>query len=373
MRKFKRTFNKLLLVICFIGISSCCSDKNTTSVIDDFWNHTILEMVKCNLMVDSEIIDEELHCVSKSGIVKLENLTGEFRLRGLSGVYSGNNFKNTISPDYSVFLQEFSNETLLVTQNSSENNGGSLFYPSRIDEAFAEFDLLGIGGYKESVAIDANNRLMTVYTGKNENQQKTIIVICDLTNGTQFDTSVNFGNIRYWELPESQGKTVILESIFAYDDDFYISYSIVGVKNAHMKITSSDELIEYPSPFGSIYNLSYAFFKYQDKLWSQINTRELAFTEDGENWNIAGALTVYIYDYIEIGDYLFIYLNDKIYALGYLDSQLKLYELPCDNLRGNVITSIRYWQDNIVITTMNGFYYISYSKALENMELSKMN
>ena len=120
------------------------------------------------------------------------------------------------------------------------------------------------------------------------------------------------------------------------------------------------------NPFPPSGNIIMSFFEYQGQLCVHLWDFRLMTTSDGISWHQFGRLMPRIQNWIEIDNYMFFYLDDGITLIGPDKDDLRLYRLPKENLVGRAITSIRRFNDDLVITTSNGIFYKNFYQVMND-------
>jgi hypothetical protein len=353
-----------LFVLMIFGCSKKCSTEPETS---GYWNHYLFENTYNNFITNGITFDNDFYCTNFSGIVHFSDFELPSTTRFVNGISTGYNNKPTIANNFAVMLCDNTSNSLYISKLEEVDLRNTFFSPDLCFDEISNSTFTLLNNLIEIGAVNTQNRFVTTIEADLKNERKHYIIYLDIdSDKPNYDLIIDGG---YWELPNSSGGFgVTIRDIYAYNDIFYLSYTLTDGSNYYLEIHSDNSLITHSNPFeDGTYIVT--FFEYLGYLWAHKSDTGLSYSADGVNWNNIGHLEPYMFDFIEIENFLFVHINDKIYCIGDSIDEMKLYEIPNNNIVGSTITSICKLDNNFVITTSNGIFYKSFSSIMNDKVL----
>ena len=365
------TFKISILMLFVIMILSCSKKCSTEPETDGYWNQYLFDDPYNNFVTNGLTIDNQFYCTGMNGIMMFHSFETNPTLKYISYISSGYDSKPIISKDFTAFFKEYSvmwDLCIGFSNYITEDGNVTSVWPSEFGNQFGNYGFSFMATRREFGAINNQNRFITTIAGFDSlGIRNNYIVYADFNCSDGIDIS----NTDYWEVPSMMNDYASIKSIKSFNDKFYLSFTREFSPTSHyLEISENGEIIDYSNHFQSSYYIV-TFFEYQGFLCAHKSDTELIYTSDGENWQHMAYLEPYIFDFNEIDNYLFFYHNDKIYCLEDDINDLKLYQIPTENIEGRTISSINKFNDDLVITTSNGIYYQSFSKIMNDKELKR--
>ncbi len=370
LKKKKNTLKTKLVIIIFLAIMilSCSENNPTEPSSNGYWKQYLFEDPYNNFVTNGLAIDNQFYCTGMNGISMFTDFETNPQMKYIWYISTGYDSKPIISKKYTAFFKESSETNIGFSNYFTQDGNVTSVSPASFGEQFKDYKFSFITTKREFGAINNQNRFVTTISNRSGMvADTTYIVYADF----DFNDGISISNTGFWEIP-SMISTPINEKAFkSYNGKFYISYSReFSPNNYFIEISENGEIKEYINHFGASYEHGVmSFFEYKGYLCAQKGDFEMIYSSDGENWQHMASLEPLISDFKEIGNYLFIYLNDKIYCLGDNINELKLYQIPTENITGRTISSINKFNDELIITTSNGIFHKSFSEIMKDKEL----
>ena len=354
--------SKIIFATLFITIittvTMCCS-WNPFKSKNFYWNHYLHDYALVNFITNGSVINNRLLCTVQQGILIFDNLDTRPEIHTIVSMTSGYDYKPILTEGIVAYVPSFQNEHIMFARNFTglgipESLNG--IFPSDFGEQFQDYSFRLIKNRQLDIGIFHGNRFITFisrFTSNVTGEHDCHIVYADLELDENYRIVIT--NSGFWEVQSMQEDGGIrIHSIISYKNSVFFTHS----RDHHLvEITDNGIIKETPSPFGQ--EAIVTFFQYQGYLCAQLNTTRVVYTSDGENWyQAANRLEPLYYEFYEIDEYLFMHLNGTVVFLTGDITNLRFYELPTENMFGFNISSINKFNDNLVVTTSQGLFYI---------------
>jgi len=377
-----------ILVTIVITLSISCCRKNVTGpdIVPDpeaYWNHFLFHNTLDNFITNGIVVDDKLMVVTRSGIFELRDFDdiygASYTLYNHPGMNVGSNHRPVMSRDFTVYHADFwglfdqSRITFASYQPVVQRGlfANRFVSTANIGEQFSNCIFVKGDQQIEFGAVNKQNRFITVMQdGRHllEIMNNYIVYIdidvCDSRGVIIRDTGV-------FNVPSFLQARINITAYFVYNDYFYLACMIDRGESITWLIEISPEGIirEIFNPFDGRAILN--FFEHQGYLWAHTSGFRLFKTKDAINWIPIGTLSPLNLKVNEIDDYLFIFIQDRIYIwdICVVGGIFTGYTLPTDNMKGSNITSVHKQKNNLVITTSNGIFYKPFEEVMNDKQL----
>jgi hypothetical protein len=361
-----RKFLNIFVILVMILLLSACTKKITYVDNDYFWKNYVFDNITLNFVTNGRAVDNSFVVTNWVGYSKINDLDSSPITYQINAISTGFDSKPIISNDYIVYL--YTNDSSILNVTSLSSNTQSIgISPELVDPKFknGHFKMWSI---EDEFGSMNNNRLIAFIDVPEATYISSYILYFDFSFNANGLYIANKGYLPYTFPPETHIRhdALVLSSIF-YQGNFHVYYESGDSPQGYHRIIYPD--LSYTDEYIGSQSLSIIdCFIYKDNLWGIKRNRYLSYSDDGSDWTDTSRLSRFFYDIREVGDYLFIKYNDRVYAIGEEDNVLTLYELPQDNLKGRYVTSVSMWKDNVMVTTTNGIFYRPYKDVIQKLQ-----
>lgn len=369
MKKKKCNLRTKLVIFLFImTMIMGCSDNNPTKPkTDGYWKQFRFNDPYRNFVTNGLSVDNTFYTTGMNGVTTFYDFESYPSIKTMWYMSAGYDNKPIITKDITAFFEKGDSRMVVFSNNSSDEDMSiANLNPYSIINNLRHYKFLITDGMREFGAINNNNRFVTIIEGRDSlNITSSYVVYADI----DLNNGIRISNSGFSEVPFSSRTMLFVSYIKSFNEKFYISYTkFFDSSSNYLEISGNGEIKHYRNHFEGLQYIV-SFFEYQGYLCAQKSDTQLIYTSDGENWQHMAYLDPYIFDFKEIGGYLFIYYKDKIYCLGDNINDLRLYQIPTEEISGRSISSINKFKDDLVITTSNGIFYKSFIEIMNDKTL----
>ena len=367
MRKYCHANIILLLLIIVLSTASCVKKVTEIEKVSGpvYWNKYTFEGYNVdNFITNAKVFDDKLYCSVNSGTRIITDFTIPSDWIYIYGVPAGLDAKPVISAEYTIFPQA-STSSLNFSHNTDRGLQPGIFSLVAMGNDDARFSFSLFNYLDELGTINSLNTFTTCIDIRYREFSSTEAAFLQIKLFPE-DDFVNCRDstkiIHIPGVPENN-KRVNVKHMIEYMGETYISYSHDFDSTAHIaRISQEGEITVQSDAFGGNQRTA-LFYKYKGMLWAHNLGGWLHYSNDGTNWTYYVKMTPFFDGHCEAEDYLFGYSSDIIAAIGTELTAMQIFSFPCDDLKGKIISSVNYFQGNIVVTTNDGIYY----KPLEDL------
>lgn len=347
---------KGLLLILFLFILGCTHKCSTEPEFNETWNRYLFDNTVNNFITNGMAYNNSFICTNYSGAVKFIDFNSQPTVKTINGISTSYDNKPIISDKFVIMLCDNASNSLYISRVDDNSVFNTFFSPDLYFNELSNSSFTLLNRFIELGTVNSQNRFFTTIDADLDNERKHFVVYLDLTTDNPNSDLIESGG--YFEIPFTNNNSgVTIRDIFSFNEKVYLSYTINNGSDCYLEILQDNQIIEHLNPFsGGIYIVT--FFEYQGILWAQKSNTQLAYSVDGASWTDVANLDPYFFNIQEIEQFIFFYYQDEIYCIEGNTVDLKLYQIPTENLFGSTITSICKFNEDIVITTNNGIYYM---------------
>lgn len=357
-------FRKIALISVYILsiflIISC--SKNKITYIDklDYWDSYQFQDTKLSFISNAKVIDSLLYCTTNDAIINFRDIESPYYLNYLSDLSTGLDYKPLISNDFTIYLNKYNNNTIIIQPTKAMEQMGRYVNFDNLDSTFTNTSIVHKLNNRE-FGVFGNNRFITLIRGLKNNKLLDCLGYIDIKSTESNIEIIDTGFYYFTDNNPNIYKNISLKGIFFYNNQFHICY--YSNNDAYYRIINMDHT--YTETKLQLATTFYSFFDFDEQLWGLTADYNIMNSIDGHNWQQITHFEPYIYDFKQIDNKLFFYLNDKVYFME-PSRGFSYYQLPSENLKGKYITSINKLKDKLIITTTSGIYYKSLNEVLRD-------